>query len=202
MVVTEGEAQLKVNLYDYLDTGLFLDHRPLRLSFAKLKPGTRFLNCFCYTGSASVHAALAGALTTNVDLSNTYLCWAEDNFKLNQLDTSRHQFIQYDCREWLRMTRDHFDVIFLDPPSFSNSKRMTDTLDIQRDHGLLITAAMRLLNPGGVLYFSTNFRQFKLDPELSEKYAVQDISAQTIDQDFKRNTKIHYCYKIMMPQFA
>lgn len=202
MTVTEGQAQLKVNLYDYLDTGLFLDHRPLRLSFAKLKPGTRFLNCFCYTGSASVHAALAGAMTTNVDLSNTYLCWAEDNFKLNQLDTSRHQFIQYDCREWLRMTRDHFDVIFLDPPSFSNSKRMTDTLDIQRDHGTLITAAMRLLNPGGVLYFSTNFRQFKLNPELSEKYAVQDISAQTIDQDFKRDTKIHYCYKIMMPQFA
>ncbi|WP_040534160.1 bifunctional 23S rRNA (guanine(2069)-N(7))-methyltransferase RlmK/23S rRNA (guanine(2445)-N(2))-methyltransferase RlmL [Legionella drancourtii] len=202
MIVTEGQAKLKVNLYDYLDTGLFLDHRPLRLSFAKLKPGTRFLNCFCYTGSASVHAALAGAITTNVDLSNTYLCWAEDNFKLNQLDLARHQFIQYDCREWLRMTRDRFDVIFLDPPSFSNSKRMTDTLDIQRDHGMLVTAAMRLLNPGGVLYFSTNFRQFKLDPELSEKYAVQDISAETIDQDFKRNSKIHYCYKIMMQQFA
>ncbi len=202
MVVTEGQAKLKINLYDYLDTGLFLDHRPLRLSFAKLKPGTRFLNCFCYTGSASVHAALAGAITTNVDLSNTYLCWAEDNFKLNQLDLARHQFIQYDCREWLRMTRDRFDVIFLDPPSFSNSKRMTDTLDIQRDHGMLVTAAMRLLNPDGILYFSTNFRQFKLDPGLSEKYAVQDISAQTIDQDFKRNSKIHYCYKIMMQQFA
>ncbi|MCE0722095.1 bifunctional 23S rRNA (guanine(2069)-N(7))-methyltransferase RlmK/23S rRNA (guanine(2445)-N(2))-methyltransferase RlmL [Legionella resiliens] len=202
MVVTEGQAKFKVNLYDYLDTGLFLDHRLMRLSFAKLKPGTRFLNCFCYTASASVHAALAGASTTNVDLSNTYLSWAEENFKLNHLDLSKHQFVQFDCREWMRITRDRFDVIFLDPPSFSNSKRMTDTLDIQRDHVSLVNSAMRLLNPNGVLYFSTNFRQFKLDPQLIEKYSVQDISAQTIDQDFKRNQKIHRCFKIMMPQFA
>lgn len=202
MVVTEGQAKFKVNLYDYLDTGLFLDHRLMRLSFAKLKPETRFLNCFCYTASASVHAALAGALTTNVDLSNTYLRWAEENFKLNHLDLSKHQFVQYDCREWMRIARDRFDVIFLDPPSFSNSKRMADTLDIQRDHVSLVNSAMRLLNPNGVLYFSTNFRQFKLDPLLLEKYSVQDISAQTIDQDFRRNQKIHHCFKIMMPQFA
>lgn len=202
MTVTEGRAQLKVNLYDYLDTGLFLDHRPLRLRFADLKPGTRFLNCFCYTASASVHAALAGALTTNVDLSNTYLRWAEDNFKLNKLPLAKHQFIQFDCREWLKITKDRFDVIFLDPPSFSNSKRMADTLDIQRDHSVLVNAAMRLLNPDGVLYFSTNFRQFKLDPLLEEKYAIQDISSQTIDQDFKRNHKIHRCFKIVMPQFS
>jgi len=202
LVVTEGQAKLKINLYDYLDTGLFLDHRLMRLSFAKLKPGTRFLNCFCYTASASVHAALAGALTTNVDLSNTYLLWAEDNFRLNHLDLSRHQFVQFDCREWLRITRDRFDVIFLDPPSFSNSKRMTDTLDIQRDHSSLVNAAMRLLNPDGILYFSTNLRQFKLDANLAEKYSVQDISAQTIDQDFKRNNKIHHCFKIMMQHFA
>ncbi len=202
MVVTEGKAQFKGNLYDYLDTGLFLDHRPLRLRFAKLKPGTRFLNCFCYTATASVHAALAGAITTNVDLSNTYLRWSEENFRLNHLDLSKHQFVQYDCREWLRNTRDRFDVIFLDPPSFSNSKRMTDTLDIQRDHVALIGSAMRLLNPDGVLYFSTNFRQFKLDESLEEKYVVEDISAQTIDTDFKRHAKIHYCYKIVMPHFA
>lgn len=202
MTVTEGRAQFQVNLYDYLDTGLFLDHRPLRLRFAELAPGTRFLNCFCYTASASVHAALAGAITTNVDLSNTYLRWGEENFKLNKLDVARHQFIQYDCKEWMRMTRDRFDVIFLDPPSFSNSKRMSDTLDIQRDHASLVHSAMHLLNPDGVLYFSTNFRQFKLDESLKEDYAVQDISAQTIDQDFKRNQKIHYCFKIMMHQFA
>lgn len=197
MVVTEGKAAFKVNLYDYLDTGLFLDHRPLRLRFEALKPGTKFLNCFCYTASASVHAALAGAITTNVDLSNTYLLWAEDNFRLNGIKLSTHQFIQYDCREWLRNTRDRFDVIFLDPPSFSNSKRMTDTLDIQRDHVALIESAMQVLNPDGVLYFSTNFRKFKLDPVVMEKYTVQDISHQTIDQDFKRNEKIHQCYKIV-----
>ena len=202
MVVMEGRAQLKVNLYDYLDTGLFLDHRLLRLSFASLVPGTRFLNCFCYTASASVHAALAGALTTNVDLSNTYLHWAQENFKLNQIDLTKHQFVRADCREWIRMSRDRFDVIFLDPPSFSNSKRMADTLDAQRDHVFLVNAAMRLLNPNGILYFSTNLRQFKLDPQLKEKYSVQDITSETIDQDFKRNPKIHYCFKIMMPQFA
>ena len=105
MMVTEGQAKFKVNLYDYLDTGLFLDHRLMRLRFAELKPGTRFLNCFCYTASASVHAALAGALTTNVDLSNTYLLWAEDNFRLNHLDLSKHQFVQFDCREWLKITQ-------------------------------------------------------------------------------------------------
>lgn len=202
LIVEEGRARLKVNLYDYLDTGLFLDHRLMRLNFEKLQPGTRFLNCFCYTASASVHAALAGALTTNVDLSNTYLNWAEENFRLNKIDTKHHQFIAYDCREWLRICRDRFDVIFLDPPSFSNSKRMTSTLDIQRDHVSLIQGAMRLLNPGGVLYFSTNFRQFKLDALIREKYNVQDISEQTIDLDFKRNAKIHYCFKIQSQHFS
>jgi 23S rRNA (guanine2445-N2)-methyltransferase / 23S rRNA (guanine2069-N7)-methyltransferase len=196
MIVQEGRAKLIVNLYDYLDTGLFLDHRPLRLFFATLPPKTRFLNCFCYTASASVHAALAGAITTNVDLSNTYLRWAETNFKENQLDLSKHQFVPFDCLEWLKMTTDQFDVIFLDPPSFSNSKRMTDTLDVQRDHIILIDDAMRLLAPGGALYFSTNFRQFKLDPELLERYTIKNISAETIDIDFKRNTRIHQCYKI------
>jgi 23S rRNA (guanine2445-N2)-methyltransferase / 23S rRNA (guanine2069-N7)-methyltransferase len=202
MVVTEGRAKLKVNLYDYLDTGLFLDHRLLRLRFEQLKPGTRMLNCFCYTATASVHAALAGASTVNIDLSNTYLNWAKDNFRLNYLNLAMHEFVQADCREWLKTTKDRFDVIFLDPPSFSNSKRMTDTLDIQRDHSVLVNAAMRLLNPDGVLYFSTNFRQFKLDPDLREKYAVQDISASTIDKDFVRNSKIHHCYKIVMPHFS
>lgn len=196
MTVTEGQAKLQVNLYDYLDTGLFLDHRPLRMRFAQLKSGTRFLNCFCYTASASVHAALAGAITTNVDLSKTYLKWAEDNFKLNQLPLSRHQFIHYDCLEWLKITRDRFDVIFLDPPSFSNSKRMQQTLDIQRDQEILIDAAMRLLNAEGILYFSTNFRQFKLSPTIQEKYKVNDISAETIDLDFKRSNRIHYCFMI------
>jgi len=196
MVVQEGHASFQVNLYDYLDTGLFLDHRPLRLRFSQLAPGTRFLNCFCYTATASVHAALAGALTTNVDLSNTYLQWAEDNFTLNKLSLTRHQFIPFDCMEWLKITRDRFDVIFLDPPSFSNSKRMAETLDIQRDHESLINAAMHLLSEGGTLYFSTNFRQFKLSPAISASYTVRDISAKTIDVDFKRNPRIHQCFMI------
>lgn len=196
MVVQEGAAKLKVNLYDYLDTGLFLDHRLLRLRFAQLLPRTRFLNCFCYTATASVHAALAGAMTTNVDLSNTYLQWAEDNFNLNQLDTTRHQFIQYDCIDWLKLTRDNFDVIFLDPPSFSNSKRMVSTLDIQRDHETLINLAMGVLNDGGLLYFSTNLRHFKLSPNITARYEVRDISLATIDLDFKRNKRIHQCFII------
>ena len=197
MTVVEGQAKLKVNLYDYLDTGLFLDHRPVRMRFSQLAPGTRFLNCFCYTATASVHAALAGAITTNVDLSKTYLSWAEDNFQLNHLDRSRHQFIHFDCIEWLKKTRDHFDVIFLDPPTFSNSKRMTHTLDVQRDHVSLIDLAMRILNPEGILYFSTNLRQFKLSPEVNEKYKVKDITAETIDPDFKRSKHIHHCFMII-----
>ncbi|KTD45890.1 Ribosomal RNA large subunit methyltransferase L [Legionella rubrilucens] len=200
LTVTEGRAKFIVNLYDYLDTGLFLDHRPLRLRFSQLTPGTRFLNCFCYTATASVQAALAGAITTSVDLSNTYLKWAQDNFKLNHLDLSRHQLVQFDCLEWLKMARDRYDVIFLDPPSFSNSKRMSTTLDIQRDHEMLIHAAMRLLNPGGSLYFSTNLRQFKLSPMLNGQYAVRDISAETIDEDFKRNKRIHQCFLIQKKQ--
>ncbi|MFC3908326.1 bifunctional 23S rRNA (guanine(2069)-N(7))-methyltransferase RlmK/23S rRNA (guanine(2445)-N(2))-methyltransferase RlmL [Legionella dresdenensis] len=196
MVVQEGRAKLMVNLYDYLDTGLFLDHRPLRLRFGNLPPKTRFLNLFCYTATASVHAALAGAYTTSVDLSKTYLTWAEDNFRLNQIDLSRHQFVHFDCLQWLQVTRDKFDVIFLDPPSFSNSKRMEATLDVQRDQLMLIDGAMRLLNSGGSLYFSTNLRQFKLLPEIREKYQIKDISAETIDLDFKRDQRIHHCFLI------
>lgn len=196
LVVNEGTAQLYVNLWDYLDTGLFLDHRRLRLSFAALAAGKRFLNCFCYTGAASVHAALSGASTTNVDLSNTYLTWAKDNFHLNGLDVSRHQFIQDDCLEWLRHTHDKFDVIFLDPPSFSNSKRMQGTLDIARDHVQLIQDAMRLLTPNGILYFSTNLRAFKLNPQIENMFSVKNISAETIDIDFKRTPHIHHCFKL------
>jgi len=196
LIVTEGAAKFMVNLYDYLDTGIFLDHRPLRLRFSKLPPGTRFLNCFCYTATASVHAALAGAMTTNVDLSNTYLKWALDNFKLNKIDSSRHQFVQFDCLQWLELAKDKYDVIFLDPPSFSNSKRMATTLDIARDQEQLIDAAMSLLAPKGVLYFSCNLRSFKLLPGIAARYVVKNISEETIDLDFKRNQRIHHCYRI------
>lgn len=196
LTVLEGRAKLKVNLYDYLDTGLFLDHRLLRLQFALLTPGIRFLNCFCYTATASVHAALAGAKTTNVDLSKTYLDWAQENFSLNGLDLSQHKFIQGDCLKWMKLARERFEVIFVDPPSFSNSKRMTGTLDVQRDQVMLIESAMHLLIPAGILYFSTNFRQFKLSPEITTRYWVEEITTETIDVDFQRNPKIHRCFKI------
>lgn len=196
IVIKEGQARYKINLHDYLDTGLFLDHRKLRLRFAELPKDTHFLNCFCYTGTASVQAALSGSWTTNVDMSNTYLQWAQENFQLNDLPLGRHQFIREDCLTWLGKTRDHFDVIFLDPPSFSNSKKMEGTLDIQRDHVDLIQAAMRVLNPEGVLYFSTNLRHFKLAEELSTYFNVQDITKDTLDEDFKRNQRIHHCFVI------
>jgi len=194
LVVNEGKAKLIVNLYDYLDTGLFLDHRWLRLYFSEHCRGKRFLNCFCYTASASVHAALGGAVTTNVDLSNTYLDWAEQNFRLNHLPVNKHNFIQADCTQWLTACRARYDVIFLDPPSFSNSKRMRDTLDIQRDHVSLIDAAMRLLEPGGQLYFSNNLKKFKLSTEVVERYRVEDISQLSLDEDFKRAKPSHHCF--------
>jgi 23S rRNA (guanine2445-N2)-methyltransferase / 23S rRNA (guanine2069-N7)-methyltransferase len=193
---TEGTVKLNVNLHDYLDTGVFLDHRLLRLKFSELKPGTKFLNCFCYTATASLHAAMSGAITTNVDMSYTYLDWGKSNFKLNSIDTEKHQFIQADCLKWLKTSTDKFDVIFLDPPSFSNSKRMDDTLDIQRDHTSLIETTMQLLKPDGLLYFSTNFRHFKLSPVIQDNYSVQDITKSTIDLDFKRDQKIHQCFLI------
>lgn len=197
VLVQEGQAQCWVNLFDYVDTGLFLDHRPLRLQFGKVAKGTRFLNLFCYTATASVHAALAGAVTTNVDLSNTYLMWAQANFEANGLKVSQHQFVASDVKRWLSLAMPQYDVIFLDPPTFSNSKRMDDTLDVQRDHVDLIETAMALLVPGGVLYFSTNLKRFRLDPTLSTRYNLQDISKQTIDEDFKRNPRVHQCYKLL-----
>lgn len=196
ITVREGQAQLLVNLHDYLDTGLFLDHRPLRLRFSETLKGKRFLNCFCYTATASVHAALGGAQTTNVDLSNTYLQWGKDNFALNHINLAQHRFIQADCINWLAQCEDKFDVIFLDPPSFSNSKRMESILDIQRDHVQLIENGMRCLEDGGVLYFSNNFKKFRLDETVSSKYQVEDITRQTIDVDFKNAKKIHFCFKI------
>lgn len=194
VVGKEGFAKFYLNLHDYLDTGLFLDHRILRLEFAHLKPQTRFLNLFCYTGTASVHAALSGATTTNVDLSNTYLTWAMDNFRLNNLTVAKHHFIQSDVMAWLKAAQAYYDVIYMDAPSFSNSKRMQGTLDIQRDHVAMIRFAMRRLAPGGQLYFSTHLRTFKMDEAVYEFASVQDISKKTIDIDFKRDMKIHQCY--------
>ena len=196
IIVREGDAQFYLNLHDYLDTGLFLDHRLLRLEFNNLRPMTRFLNLFCYTGTASVHAALAGAYTTNVDLSNTYLDWATENFRLNKIGPHKHTFIQADVSDWLKNSRETYDCIYMDAPSFSNSKRMKGTLDIQRDHVFLIRAALKRLHPSGKLYFSTHLRSFQLDAAVYEFADVKNISKRTQDEDFKRDQKIHQCFVI------
>ncbi|WP_185268501.1 bifunctional 23S rRNA (guanine(2069)-N(7))-methyltransferase RlmK/23S rRNA (guanine(2445)-N(2))-methyltransferase RlmL [Halopseudomonas xiamenensis] len=197
LTVQEGQVKLLINLTDYLDTGLFLDHRPIRLRIAEEARGKRFLNLFCYTASATVHAAVGGARkTTSVDLSKTYLDWARRNLSLNGL-SDLHQLVQDDVMKWLEQDRGEYELIFIDPPTFSNSKRMDDVFDVQRDHVQLLDMAMARLAPGGVLYFSNNFRRFRLDPALEEKYQVQDISAQTLDRDFQRNARIHRTWRLM-----
>ena len=195
--VKEGNGEFLVNLKDYLDTGLFLDHRPLRRIIGEQARGKSFLNLFCYTASATVQAALGGARESmSVDMSRTYLDWARNNFARNRLHQERHQLVQADCLEWLRECRRGFDLIMLDPPSFSNSKRMDQVLDVQRDHVMLVKRCVELLTPGGVLYFSTNLRSFKLDHEALSQFAIRDITRQTFDPDFAQNLKIHQCFEI------
>ena len=197
LTVREGQAQLLVNLWQYLDTGLFLDHRPLRLRIAREAANKRFLNLFCYTAAASVQAALGGArYTVSVDMSSTYLNWARKNLALNGLSESRNRMEQADCLQWLQTAEQHFDMILLDPPSFSNSKRMDDVLDVQRDHVWLIDRAMRLLADDGVLFFSNNLRSFTLDVEALSAFEVKEITADTIDPDFTRHQRIHQCWEI------
>ncbi len=161
----------------------------------------RFLNLFAYTGSATVHAAVGGAKsTTTVDMSNTYITWAKNNLALNKTGGA-HEFIQADCLEWLenearQLHCRQYDLIFLDPPTFSNSKRMEGIFDIQADHVALINNALKLLAPQGVLYFSTNFRRFKLDSQALSASHIEDITVATIPEDFARNPKIHYCWRL------
>ncbi len=198
--VSEGGLRFLVNLTDYLDTGLFLDHRITRKMIREEAAGKRFLNLFAYTGSASVNAAAGGAkTTTTIDLSPTYLDWARRNMELNGFSDTKHHYMRADCVDWLLSgagTAGAYDLIFLDAPTFSNSKSMTEDLDIQRDHARLVQAAMRLLAQNGLLLFSTNYRKFKLDPELQQEFAVSDITKQTIPPDFLRNPKIHRCFRM------
>jgi len=196
--VVEHGCRLLVNLHDYLDTGLFLDHRPMRYRIQQEAAGKDVLNLFCYTGTASVHAAVGGAKsTTSVDMSSTYLNWAKRNLALNGFDNPQNIQVQSDCLKWLRVQRQPaYDLIFMDPPTFSNSKRMQGVLDVQRDHVDLIEGAMRLLRKDGVLYFSNNFRRFKIDHESLPGFVIEDITYKTLDPDFKRNSRIHNCYRI------
>ncbi len=200
-VVEEGDCKFWVNFEDYLDTGLFLDHRPIRRLIQKQAQGKRFLNLFAYTGSATVHAVLGGAISSvTVDMSNTYLDWAKRNFELNRIQ-GPHKLVRANCVQWLNeqaalKSRPQFDLIFLDPPTFSNSKKMDEAFDVQNDHVKLLRNAASLLAPNGVMYFSTNFRRFKLDTSQLNDMQVMDISATTIPEDFARDCKIHFCWRI------
>jgi len=195
--VQEGELAFQVNFADYLDTGLFLDTRPVRTLLRTLAAGKDVLNLFCYTGTATVCAAAGGARSTvSVDLSQTYLGWAQRNLKLNGFGGRAHELVRADCREWVRRERRRFGLIYLDPPVFSTSNAMRGTLDIQRDHVPLILDTAQLLEPGGVLVFCTNLRRFKLDAAAMPALVFEDITRSTIPKDFAGNPRIHTCWQV------
>jgi 23S rRNA (guanine2445-N2)-methyltransferase / 23S rRNA (guanine2069-N7)-methyltransferase len=198
VVVEEGGLKFLVNFTDYLDTGLFLDHRLTRARIRQEAQGKRFLNLFCYTGAATVYAAAGGAIaTTSVDMSRTYLDWAQRNMEVNAFRGEPQRFVQADCLQWLAEDDGaRYDLIYLDPPTFSNSKRMREEFDVQRDHVALIRSTMRWLAPGGRLLFSNNFRGFRLDAAALAGTAVNDIRKATIPKDFARNPRIHHCFEI------
>lgn len=199
--VREGGYRFLVNFTDYLDTGLFLDHRITRRRVGELAAGRSFLNLFAYTGTATVYAAGGGATSsTTVDMSRTYLDWAKRNLALNGLAGPQHGFVQSDCLAWLgeqgAAPRRRYGLIFVDPPTLSRSKRMEREFDVQRDHARLLGMAARLLEPGGTIVFSNNFQKFKLDPAVAQEFEVEDLSRATLPEDFARNPRIHGCYRL------
>ncbi len=198
MLARENGVKFLLNFTDYLDTGIFLDHRPIRKFIQENAANRRFLNLFCYTGTATLNAIKGGALSTvSVDASRTYLSWLEENLKANGYSTTMGNYLyQADVMDWLWDTYDRFDLIFCDPPTFSNSKNRRGVFDVQRDHAALIKAAAMHLSPGGTLIFSNNSRRFTLDDEIMRNYAVEDITERTIGDDFRRNANIHHCYLI------
>jgi 23S rRNA (guanine2445-N2)-methyltransferase / 23S rRNA (guanine2069-N7)-methyltransferase len=198
VVVDEGGLKFLVNFTDYLDTGLFLDHRRTRARIRRAAKDRRFLNLFCYTGAATVHAAAGGArTTTSIDMSRTYLDWARSNLEINGFRGEAHRFVQADCLRWLSEDDGaRFDLVFLDPPTFSNSKRMQREFDVQRDHVALIRSTLERLAPEGLLLFSTNLRRFQLDREAFADLAVLDITRATIPRDFERHQRIHHCFEL------
>jgi 23S rRNA (guanine2445-N2)-methyltransferase / 23S rRNA (guanine2069-N7)-methyltransferase len=200
--VMEQGLKFLVNFHDYLDTGLFLDHRPTRALVREMAGGKRFLNLFAYTGSATVYATAGGATaTTTVDMSHRYLDWAQNNMRLNGFTGDRHEFVRADCLEWLdhpwpRRTDRAYDLAFVDPPTFSRSKRMQGHFSVQRDHVDLIRRTAALLAPGGAILFANNFTRFRLDHAALAEFAIEDLTAKTIPRDFTRNQRIHHCYRL------
>jgi 23S rRNA (guanine2445-N2)-methyltransferase / 23S rRNA (guanine2069-N7)-methyltransferase len=204
--VREGPYRFLVNFTDYLDTGLFLDHRLTRRRVGELAAGRSFLNLFAYTGTATVYAAGGGATSsTTVDMSRTYLDWARRNLALNRLDGPQHDFVQADCLAWLEQQGTgpgrRYDLVFVDPPTLSRSKRMEREFDVQRDHATLLRSVGRVLAPGGTILFSNNFQKFKLDPAVAGEFDVQDLTRATLPEDFARNPRIHACF-LLRPRAA
>ena len=198
-IVEEGGLKFKVNLTDYLDTGLFLDHRITRMMVKEESINKNVLNLFCYTGSFSVYAANGGAASvTSVDLSKTYLSWAEENFELNGLmNKEKHHFVHEDVKQYLdELPENYFDLVVMDPPTFSNSKRMKDFLDIQRDHAELINKTLRCMKAGATMYFSTNYRKFIFDEENINASLIKDITKATTPFDFQGKL-FRFCFKII-----
>jgi 23S rRNA (guanine2445-N2)-methyltransferase / 23S rRNA (guanine2069-N7)-methyltransferase len=198
--VGEGGHRFLVNLSDHLDTGLFLDHRMTRRIIAKMSPGRRVLNLFGYTGTVTVYAAMAGASRTmTVDMSKTYMDWALRNLRLNGIQGPEHRLERADVLQWIKAHAAKYDLIFLDPPTFSNSKGMLGTFDLQRDHAWLILAAANRLATDGTLLFSNNFRRFKMDRDALASLEIEEITASTIPEDFKRSPRIHNVWLIRWP---
>ncbi len=197
--VREGKCFFLVNFINYVDTGLFLDHRPIRDKIARQAQGKRFLNLFGYTGTASIHAAMGGAShTTTVDLSSTYLEWAAKNLALNGLSQQRHKLVNQDCLNWLKEKRGVYDLIFIDPPTFSNTKKKNLIFDIQKDHIRLLKDASKLLEKDGRILFSTNYRGFTLDSKVEDFIKLRNISKETVPFDFHRNKEIHKCWEMQL----
>ncbi len=205
LVVEEQGLKFLVNLGDYLDTGLFMDHRLTRARVRDEAKGRSFLNLFCYTGAFTVYAAAGGASRTlSIDLSNTYLDWTEDNLALNDLSDERHTLLRADAMAWVQAQRqapeERFDLVVCDPPSFSTSKRMHGTFNVQRDHVRLLEGLRALLSPGGVLYFSTNFLGFELKESATRGFAqVEELTPGSLPEDFQRK-EIHRCWRMVAPR--
>ncbi|HYJ65206.1 MAG TPA: class I SAM-dependent methyltransferase [Parafilimonas sp.] len=198
LTIQENGLKFLINLTDYLDTGLFLDHRITREMVRKESNSKKVLNLFCYTGSFSVYAAAGNAITvTSVDLSKTYLEWAKDNFAINQFkDEKKYFFIHADVMQYLKTLKPNsFDLIIIDPPTFSNSKRMKDFFDVQKDHVLIINDALKALSKDGIIYFSTNFSKFILDEKNILASLIQNITKATTPFDFEGKIN-RYCFKI------
>ncbi len=194
--IREQGSRFWANFTDHIDCGIFLDHRPVRQMIRRLAAGKRFLNLFGYTATATVSAALGGACASEtVDMSPTYLHWAAETLARNGLSQQQHQLVRAEVRAYLAAPGASFDLILLDPPTYSNSKRSPDDLDVQRDHVDLVDACMQRLAPGGSLIFSSHAGQFKLDAALQARYGVRDITAQSTAFDFARK-RAHCCYLI------